>query len=517
MALCSRSTTSRAELRWCLFSHFLTSILTLTTLLSRIFITLCLAWATLAPTLVSAQPAHSPVSADVSYEVRAVWLTTLMGLDWPAAPATSAESRSAQQQQLCRMLDRLHEAGINTVFFQARLRGTTAYPSAIEPWDGVFGGRPGQSPGYDPLRFALDECHRRGMELHAWVVAFPVCKVAVARQLGSRALPARHPDLCQRCGDQWMMDPGVPGTATYLAAFCGKLARRYDIDGIHLDYIRYPEPGIPFNDAATYRRYGNGQNKAAWRTANVNRCVKAIHDSVKAVRPWIKMSCSPVGKFADLARYSSYGWNARDAVNQDAQRWLKEGWMDMLCPMMYFDGNHYYPFLADWREHDSGRPVVPGLGIYFLNPREKNWSLLTVQRQMNVARLAGLGGIAFFRAKFLLNNEKGLYDWVKNVYNARPALVPPMTWADSVPPHAPQVTQRFEGNRLVLEWQAVTDDTPVHYNVYRLDSLYGTALLATGLHTTRYERLLTLPALRHSRYVVTAVDAYGNESLPATE
>lgn len=107
-----------------------------------------------------------------------------------------------------------------------------------------------------------------------------------------------------------------------------------------------------------------------------------------------------MGKYSDLSRYSSYGWNARDAVSQDAQRWLRLGWMDMLFPMMYFDGNHYYPFLADWKEHDAGRPVVPGLGIYFLNSREKNWPLLTVQRQMNVARSEGLGGQAFFRTRF---------------------------------------------------------------------------------------------------------------------
>lgn len=462
----------------------------------------------------SAFRSHSPVTDQVTYEVRAVWLTTLMGLDWPRSRATTAEGRAEQQRTLCLMLDRLHEAGINTVFFQARLRGTTAYASDIEPWDGVFTGKPGRSPGYDPLRMAIDECHRRGMELHAWVVAFPICKATVAKQLGKRALPARHPDLCQKCGDQWMMDPGIPGTATYLAGICSEIAQRYDVDGIHLDYIRYPEPGIPFNDAATYRRYGKGISKSAWRTANVDRCVKAIHDAVKSVRPWIKMSCSPVGKYADLARYSSFGWNARDAVSQDAQRWLSEGWMDMLCPMMYFDGVHYYPFLVNWREHDAGRPVVPGLGIYFLNSREKNWPLLTVQRQMNVARSAGLGGFALFRTQFFLNNEKGVYDWVKNIYDAQPALVPPMTWADSIAPAAPQVTQRIEGNRLSLSWNPVTDPTPVSYNVYRLDSIYGTALLATRLRPTHYERLLTLPALRHSRYVVTAVDAYGNESRP---
>lgn len=462
---------------------------------------------------VNAQATHSPVSSNVAYEVRAVWLTTLMGLDWPNRSANTPEQVAQQKASLCRMLDQFQSIGINTVLFQSRIRSTTAYPSAIEPWDGVFTGTPGKSPLYDPLQFVVDECHRRGLECHAWVVAFPVCKVNVAKQLGKRALPAQHPELCQRCRDQWMMDPGVPATATYLAKICDEIVRNYDVDGIHLDYIRYPESAIPFNDDRTYRLYGNGKNKAAWRKQNVDRCVQAIHDAVKAVRPWVKLSCSPVGKYSDLSRYSSRGWNARDAVSQDAQAWLQKGWMDMLFPMMYFDGDHFYPFLADWKEHDAGRPIVPGLGIYFLSPREKDWSLLTVQRQMNVARAEGLGGQAFFRAKFLINDEKGLFSWLKNQFYAHPALVPPMTWLDSIAPAAPEVHQQIDGMRLSLSWNAVSDaDGPVRYNVYRLDSIYGDVLLASRIKDTHFEKTLVLPALKHSRYVVTAVDVYGNES-----
>ena len=431
--------------------------------------------------LTSAFAQHSPVTPAVPYEVRAVWLTTLMGLDWPHCPAQTPAQVERQKQDVCHILDRLQAVGINTVLFQTRIRATTSYPSAIEPWDGIYTGTPGKAPGYDPLKFVLDECHKRKMECHAWVVAFPVCKAKVARQLGKQALPHKRPDLCQLCGDQWMMDPGVPGTADYLASICTEIVKYYEVDGIHLDYIRYPEKGIRFNDNKTYRRYGKGRNKAAWRRANVDRCVKTVHDAVKAVRPWVKLSCSPVGKYSDLARQSSYGWNARDAVYQDAQKWLREGWMDMLFPMMYFDGKHYYPFLMDWTENDCGKPVVPGLGIYFLNPKERNWPLLTVQRQMNVARTAQAGGTAHFRTKFLLNNEKGLYDWLRTDFYKQPALVPPMTWCDSIPPTAPEVTQTFRRHTLQLSWKPVSDTTPVTYNVYRLDSVYGDRLLAHHL------------------------------------
>ena len=301
----------------------------------------------------NAQGVYASANNGIMHEVRAVWLTTLMGLDWPSRPANNAEDTAAQKKELCNMLDKLKAVGINTVLFQARIRSTTAYESAYEPWDGIFTGKSGKTPLYDPLAFAIDECHKRNMECHAWVVAFPICKVAIAKQLGKRALPAIQPKLCQRCGDQWMMDPGVPQTATYLANICKEIATKYNVDGIHLDYIRYPEKGIPFNDNLTYKLYGNGIDKTTWRKSNIDRCVRCIHDSIKKVRPWIKLSCSPIGKYADLSRYSSFGWNARDAVSQDAQLWLKKGWMDMLFPMMYFDNNHFYPFLADWKERTT--------------------------------------------------------------------------------------------------------------------------------------------------------------------
>ena len=503
------------------------------------------------------------------YEVRGVWLTTLGGLDWPRRAATTAEGFARQREELCSTLDQLKAAGINTVFFQARIRSTTAYPSAIEPWDGAFTGTPGRAPDYDPLRLAVDECHKRGMELHAWVVAFPICKVAVAKRLGRKALPNLHPELCKRAGDQWMMNPGVPETATYIASICKEIAENYDVDGIHLDYIRYPEQSIPWNDRATFRKYGKkGQSLAEWRTENVTRCVRAIHDAVKGVRPWIKMSCSPVGKHSDLPRQSSYGWNAREAVNQDAQAWLRDGLMDMLCPMMYFDGKHFYPFALDWKENSAGRPVVPGLGIYFLSPREKDWDLDVVRRQIYFIRQAQLGGEAYFRSKFLTDNVKGLYSCLQTEIYRQPSLIPPMTWADSVAPARPQGARaERNGFTLSMAWQAVGDPTPVTYRIYRLDpackafaqnsttsccgknrqqecptelsrgekelsqgkidfsrgketlsreknfpSHYEVKLVADRIKSTHYELTPPLPSQLHSRYAVVAVDAYGNES-----
>ena len=446
-------------------------------------------------------------------EYRAVWLTTYLNLDWPKKPATTPEGAERQKEELRQMLDKYVAANINTVFVQARMRSTTAYQSKYEPWDEAFTGTPGKAPLYDPLAFAVDECHKRGLECHAWVVSFPICKVPTEKKLGKQALPHKRPELCQRCDDVWMLDPGVPGTAEYLATICEEIVTNYNVDGIHLDYIRYPEKAIKFNDAKTYKKYGNKQNKATWRRANVTRCVTQIHTAIKTVRPWIKLTCAPIGKYKDLPRQSSYGWNAYSAVNQEAQEWLKDGLMDALFPMMYFDGKHFYPFAVDWQENCAGRPVVPGLGIYFLNRHLQNWSLEIVRRQMHVTRDLGMGGHAFFRSEFLLNNEKGLYDWLQRDFYKSPTMTPAMTWTDSIPPIAPKAEITKSGHSINLKWNAVEDATPIYYNVYRICKDDTTPkCIAHKLRQTTFHYTPALPELLYEQYAITSVDAYGNES-----
>ncbi len=447
-------------------------------------------------------------------EYRAVWLTTLNGLDWPRTKANSQNDIEKQKKELSDILDQLCAVGINTVMFQTRVRGTVVYPSEIEPWDGCLTGKPGKAPGYDPLAFAVEECHRRGMEIHAWVVAFPVCKVSAMKALGSSALPRRHPELCYRSDEQYIMDPGVPETGDYIAKICDEIAQNYNIDGIHLDYIRYPERGIRFSDQKTFQRYGNGQSLKQWRSENVNSVVRKIRATLRSRKPWLRLSCSPVGKYADLPRQSSQGWNARDAVNQDAIMWLNEGLMDVLFPMMYFDNEHFYPFLLDWKQSAHHGTIAPGLGIYLLHPQEKNWNLLQLQRQMNVLRQAGLGGYAFFRSKFLTDDVKGIYEWTKE-FNKLPALTPAATSLDSIPPTRPNAKARIRNFQVHLSWTPSADDSnvDVSYNVYRIEG-YRMLPIALKISETSYVYSPSLPAVLHKPFAITAIDAYGNESEP---
>lgn len=462
-------------------------------------------------------------------EARAVWLTTLSGLDWPKAKATTLEGRERQKEELCDILDRLQAIHVNTVLLQTRVRASTIYPSQIEPWDVALTGQYGGDPGYDPLQFAIEEAHRRGMELHAWVVTVPAYKTAVAKAMGKTALHLKKPQLVKVHNDQYYLDPGQPGSAAYLADICEEIVSRYDVDGIHFDYIRYPEGAKGFADNDSYKKYGGGKNKAQWRRDNITHIVRTIHTRVKSLKPWVRISCSPVGKFRDLKRFSARGWNCYDAVYQDAQGWLREGIHDALYPMMYFKGNNFYPFAADWKEQDGGRFVAPGLGIYFMDPAEKNWPLSDITNELHYTRALGLGGQCYFRVKFLLDNVKGLYDYLDASFYAFPALTPAATWIDHEAPTQPteMVCDTLADGRVRLSWKPCTDNlhgaasigspaAGVRYNVYAVhtaqDLQRGESLVAAALHEPSFIYNPYELEARQLRLVVTAMDRCGNES-----
>lgn len=441
-------------------------------------------------------------------EVRAVWMTTIGGLDWPRTYAHTPRTVEKQKQELRVLLDRLQRANFNTVLLQTRIRGTVIYPSIYEPWDGCMSGNPGTSPGYDPLTFAIEECHKRGMECHAWVVCVPVGR---PNGTGPKNIKRKHPELLMKIGDEMFMRPEKNGTADYIANICREITHNYDIDGIHLDYIRYPET-MKLTISKTQARQ------------NISCIVKAVHDAVKAEKPWVKMSCSPIGKRNDLNRYWSRGWNAEEKGCQDVQRWMSEGWMDQIYPMMYFRGDNFFPFAADWKERSHGKTVSAGLGIYFLSPKEADWNFEEIQREMNVCRQMGIG-TAMFRNKFLMDNVKGLYDFTLQEQNLYPALVPEMTWYEHEAPAMPRNLSVEENNDVYkLTWNdsdvaqnGYGSNVPnIYYNVYASDvapvdiSDPRNIIAARTSHTS-----LNVPRSKWTKYfAVTAIDRYGKESMP---
>ena len=445
------------------------------------------------------------LGAQPKQELRAVWLTTLEGLDWPSTKGASASVEQRQKQELRNILDKLKRANVNTILFQARIRGTVTYPSRYEPWDGCISGTFGKAPNYDPLQFAIEEAHKRGMELHAWVVTIPTGKW---ESYGAKSLRQRRPDLMKRIGVDAFLNPENRQTADYIANICEEITSRYDIDGIHLDYIRYPE------------QWTGALNRTQGRE-NITRIVRTIHQRVRNLKPWVKMSCSPLGKFDDLTRFPSGGWNAYNKVCQDAQGWLHDGLMDQLYPMMYYDGKHFYPFAADWSEHRYGREIAAGLGIYRLIRSEGNWNLDAIKRQMNVARQMQLGH-CYFRSRFLTDNTKGLYDFVCD-FDTYPATVPAMQNNQPAPTKLTTLNVERTSNGDNLSWDGAVDTSDgdyLTYNVYasmtpHVDIQDGRNLIATRQmqkHISLH-RSVDEPTLY---YAVTAVNRYGKESAPIT-
>lgn len=461
------------------------------------------------------------MQAQPKEEIRATWLTTLGGMDWPTRKANSPQSIEAQKNELIQQLDALQAAHFNTVLFQTRLRGDVVYPSAYETFAESLTGHTGKNPGYDPLQFAIEECHKRGLELHAWLVCIPIGNKRQVGLLEKDCIVKKQPKLCKQFNGSWYLDPGNPGTAEYLSQIAKEIVSRYDVDGIHLDYIRYPEQGEKFPDKDTYRKYGKKQDLKQWRRDNITRIVRRIYTEVKQLKPWVKVSSSPIGKFNDTRRYSSFGWNAYETVYQDAQKWLNEGIQDALFPMMYFQGNHFYPFALDWKENKNDRWIIPGLGIYFLHPKEQDWKIDEIIRQIYFSRKIGLDGQAYFRNKFILSNTKGILDELKSNFYAYPAVVPPMRWTSQNTPSQPTTPHvKLQGENIQMSWKA-SESQPggIYYRVYASDTYPVDTEKAQNLILSRTDScqytFTSSPSQKGGIYwAVTAVNRFGFESAP---
>ena len=472
----------------------------------------------------------TPCFSHTKYEVRATWLTTLGGMDWPSQKANSPAGIQRQQEELRHILDRLKAANFNTVLFQTRLRGDVIYPSYLESFSECLTGHSGKSPHYDPLQFAIEECHKRGMALHAWVVTIPIGSKRQVKLLGNKSVVARHPSLCKEFKGNWYLDPGEPGSATYLSHIIKEIVARYDIDGIHFDYIRYPEQGKRFPDYQSYRKYGHKKPINQWRRENITRIVRQLYNEIKSLKPWVIVSSSPIGKFNDTKHYRSQGWNAYQEVHQDAQAWLREGIHDALFPMMYFRDNHFYPFALDWQENKNQRWIVPGLGIYFLETKGSNWTLDDVIRQIHFTRNHKFEGQAYFRNQFLLNNVKGIGDKLEHYFYTTPAVTPPLTWIDSIAPSAPTIVSftekggtdsTYHPRSVTIQWRPSVPQKAggISYriyasNTYPVDTYLGENIIATNISDSIYTYTVKLPWQKKQFWAVTAVDRYGNESVP---
>ena len=235
-------------------------------------------------------------------EIRAAWVPAVYDQAWPRTRATTPVGIRKQQAELIEILDNLKAANFYTVLFQTRTRGDVLYKSAIEPYNSILTGKVGGNPGYDPLAFAVAECHKRGMECHAWMVTIPLGTRKHVAALGKESVTKRKPAICVPYKREYFLNPGHPQTKEYLMSLVREVVERYDVDGVHFDYLRYPEHALRFSDSYTYKKYGNGRDLAQWRRDNITEIVRYLYKGVKALKPWVKVSNCPEGKYSDTSR-----------------------------------------------------------------------------------------------------------------------------------------------------------------------------------------------------------------------
>jgi uncharacterized lipoprotein YddW (UPF0748 family) len=385
-------------------------------------------------------------------EMRGLWIATVANIDWPSRSNLSAIE---QQAELIDILARAAGAGINTVIFHVRPAGDAVYSSSIEPWGAMLTGTQGHDPGYDPLAFAIQEAHARGMELHAWVNPFRAGNTADTARLAPSHLFYTRRDLIRVYAGNIWMDPGEPDVHDHSMRVISDIVRRYDIDAIHADDYFYPyvvndAQGRPivFPDSATYARYAAGSSLADWRRANVDRFIERMYREVHAIKPTLKVGISPFGIWRPGNPPGVQGLDAYASIYADSRKWLQQGWVDYLAPQLYWSiaaPQQSFPALLDWwfAQNNMNRHVWPGLAAYRVNDGTASaFTLQEIPNQITTtrARTAGTGHVLYNTNTTLKRNNGALVNALaQDLYLTR-AVVPATPWLDAVPPGSPTLT-----------------------------------------------------------------------------
>ena len=457
--------------------------------------------------------------AQPKIEIRATWLTVNYGLDWPKKPFQNKEDIERQKNELNQILDQLQNIHINLVFIQTRIRGDVIYPSKIEPRSEYIKSS-NATADYDPLLYAIEACHQRGIECHAWFVVYPLGTEAMYKKIQQTFPSTNRNHLVKTFKKYVYLDPGNPQTDVYLLSLIKEIVSTYDIDGIHFDYIRYPDAPAGFPDNDTYRQYGNGKNKENWRIENVNRFVYSAYDAVKSLKPWVQVSSSVIGMYKEIQGTGRRHITAYSSVFQDPVDWINKGKHDFIVPMNYYSGTLFYPFVKDWASRISDRYIVPGLGAFHMDQKESAWDASVLYDQISFSRETQTQGNAFFRAAYLLDKSNGFGKELRSRFYPDPALLPPLTWLSPTIPDPPaSLSARTSGSFMRLDWEKAPekDNQPVFYNLYRsetfpVDTRLATNLVATRLSGNSYQLPIDNRIESGYYYVVTGFDRYHNES-----
>lgn len=402
-------------------------------------------------------------------EFRGAWIQCVNG-QFQSMPTKT------MQDTLRFQLDKLHEAGINAIIFQVRPEADALYFSDYEPWSRYLTGEQGVAPEplWDPLRFMVEECHRRGMELHAWINPYR------ARTKGTKVLSPmhaamRHPERFVNYDGQLFFNPGLPENREYICRIVKDIVSRYDVDGLHMDDYFYPYPikGVPFDDDAAFAQYGAGYaDRGDWRRDNVNKLIREVQATVRESKPWVKFGVSPFGIWRN--RKSSpegsrtNGLQNYDELYADILKWVDEGWVDYNIPQVYWEIGHpaadYAELVGWWAEKASNRPLFIGQDV-MRTVKHADLQNPTIHQQAAKMKMQreekNVGGSCQWPASAVVENVGNYRSMLMAEYHRYPALQPLFPFIDEKAPRkVRKLKDVWTSDGLMLFWTAPKTKKP---------------------------------------------------------
>ena len=440
------------------------------------------------------------------------------------------------KQTLIDQLNSLQGAGINAIIFQVRPEADALYASQLEPWSRFLTGVQGQAPSpyWDPMQFMIDECHKRGMEFHAWINPYRV-KTSLKSELAANHLYNIHPEWFVTYNNQLYFDPALPESRRHICMVVADIVSRYDVDAIHMDDYFYPYPakGVDFPDDASFARYGGGfTNRADWRRSNVNILIQKIHETIRGLKPWVKFGISPFGIYRneknDPLGSKTNGLQNYDDLYADVLLWARNGWVDYNIPQIYWQIGHpaadYETLVKWWAKNTENRPLFIGQSVMntVQNADPKNPSINQLPRKMALERAyQTIGGSCQWPASAVVENAGKYRDALVQEYHKYPALVPVFDFMDDkAPGKVRKVKKVWTEDGYMLFWTAPKAkdemDRAVQYVVYRFDGKekvnIDDASHIVAITRNNFYKLPYDDGKTKYRYVVTALDRLHNES-----
>ena len=440
--------------------------------------------------------------------LRVIWLSVLLLL--PVSELVAQESRPKRefrgawiqcvngqflglgtqemQRTLSYQLDELQKDGVNAIIFQVRAECDALYASRYEPWSRFLTGRQGTppSPYWDPLQWMIAECHRRGMELHAWINPYRA-KTKDTRELAVNHIAVTHPERVFDYDGLKILDPGQRENCDYILRIVGDIVSRYDVDGLHIDDYFYPYPvaGVAIPDQASYNRYGRQfASVADWRRDNVDVFIKALGEEIHRIKPWVKFGVSPFGiyrnKRSDPNGSATSGLQNYDELYADVLKWVNNGWIDYCVPQLYWEIGHkaadYQELIGWWNRHAANRPLYIGEDVLrtvkYPDPQNPRVHQLGAKHRLH-RQCANVKGTVLWYAKAAVDNPGNYGTVLRTDYWRYPALQPLMPFIDSeAPKKVRKVKARWTAQGYTLQWLPAKkakgwQDEAHQYVVYR--------------------------------------------------